>query len=109
VLHRYKPFTGGMPEGPQVAFVTRDLKLTRNFLHEHFPGSTLGPVLLLAPPEEEQNWMERLREGLGEGTAPITIIPVDGRTLPSLRSEDPVAPPWREIAPMLGAVRQEVA
>ncbi|HWN40975.1 MAG TPA: hypothetical protein VNW71_02075 [Thermoanaerobaculia bacterium] len=109
VLHRYKPFTGGMPQGPQVAFVTRDLKLTRNFLHEHFPGSTLDPVLLLAPPEEEQNWMERLREGLGEGTAPISIIPIDGRTLPSLRSEDPVAPPWREIAPMLGAVRQEVA
>jgi hypothetical protein len=53
--------------------------------------------------------MERLREGLGEGTAPISIIPIDGRTLPSLRSEDPVAPPWREIAPMLGAVRQEVA
>jgi hypothetical protein len=109
VLHRYKPFTGGMPEGPQVAFVTRDLKLTRNFLHEHFPGSTLDPVLLLAPPEEEQNWMERLREGLGEGTAIPSIIPIDGRTLPSLRSEDPVAPPWREIAPMLGAVRQEVA
>jgi hypothetical protein len=108
VLHRYKPFTGGMPEGPQVGFVTRDLKLTRNFLHEHFPGSTLGPVLLLAPPEEEQNWMERLREGLGEGPATPSVIPIDGRTLPSLRSEDPVAPPWREIAPMLGAVRQEI-
>lgn len=111
VLHRYKPFTGGMPEGPQVGFVTRDLKLTRNFLDEHFPGSALGPVLLLAPPEEEQNWMERLREGLGERTAPGTfaIVPIDGRTLPALRSEDPVAPPWREIAPMLGAVRQEIA
>jgi hypothetical protein len=109
VLHRYKPFTGGMPEGPQVSFVTRDLKLTRNFLHEHFPGSTLGPMLLLAPPEEEQNWMERLREGLGEGPATPSVLPIDGRTLPSLRSEDPVAPPWREIAPMLGAVRQEIA
>lgn len=108
VLHRYKPFTGGMPEGPQVAFVTRDLKLTRNFLHENFPGSTLDPVLLLAPPEEEQNWMERLREGLGEGAAIPSVIPIDGRALPSLRSEDPVAPPWREIAPMLGAVRQEI-
>lgn len=105
VLHRYKPFTGGTPEGgAQVGFVTRDLKLTRNFLDEHFPGSTLGPVLLLAPPEEEQSWMDRLREGLGEN-----VVPIDGRTLPSLRSEDPVAPPWREIAPMLGAVRQEVA
>jgi hypothetical protein len=109
VLHRYKPFTGGMPEGPQVGFVTRDLKLTRNFLDENFPGSALGSVLLLAPPEVEQDWMERLREGLGGGQGTLTILPIDGRALPSLRSEDPVAPPWREIAPMLGAVRQEVA
>lgn len=118
VLHRYKPFTGGMPtpqDAPQVGFVTRDLKLTRNFLDEHFPGSTLGTVLLLAPPEVEQLWVERLREGLGEGTAAglsaasLSIVPIDGRTLPPLRSEDPAAPPWREIAPMLGAVRQEVA
>lgn len=106
VLHRYKPFTGGMPEGgPQAGFVTRDLKLTRNFLDEHFPGSTLGPVLLLAPPEEEQSWIDLLRDGLGAAA----VTPVDGRALPSLRSEDPVAPPYREIAPMLGAVRQEVA
>jgi hypothetical protein len=107
VLHRYKPFTGGMPtpqDAAQVGFVTRDLKLTRNFLDENFPGSTLGSVLVLAPPEVEQEWMERLREGLDASS----ILPVDGRTLPSLRSEDPVAPPWREIAPMLGAVRQEV-
>lgn len=109
VLHRYKPFTGGMPEGPQVGFVTRDLKLTRNFLDENFPGSALGPVLLLAPPEVEQEWMERLREGLGDSPGTLSILPIDGRALPSLRSEDPVAPPWREIAPMLGAVRQEVA
>lgn len=109
VLHRYKPFTGGMPEGPQVGFVTRDLKLTRNFLDENFPGAPLSSILVLAPPEVEQEWMERLQEGLGAGTGTITIVPIDGRTLPSLRSEDPVAPPWREIAPMLGAVRQEVA
>jgi hypothetical protein len=116
MLHRYKPFTGGMPtpqDAAQVGFVTRDLKLTRNFLDENFPGSVLGSVLLLAPPEVEQDWMERLREGLGDSTGTLSptfsIMPIDGRTLPSLRSEDPVAPPWREIAPMLGAVRQEVA
>lgn len=104
VLHRFKPFTGGVPEAAQTGFVTRDLKLTRNFLDEHFPGSVLGPVLLLASPDSEPQWMDRLQEGLGERVAPI-----DGRHLPSLRSEDPVAPPWRELAPMLGAVRQEVA
>ncbi|HEX6864564.1 MAG TPA: hypothetical protein VF414_17170, partial [Thermoanaerobaculia bacterium] len=112
VLHRYKPFTGGMPDASHAGYVTRDLKLTRNFLDENFPGSALGPVLLLAPPEVEQDWMERLREGLGGNTGgqgTLSILPIDGRALPSLRSEDPVAPPWREIAPMLGAVRQEVA
>lgn len=103
VLHRYKPFTGGMADAAQ-GFVTRDLKLTRNFLDEHFPGSTLGPVLLLALPDVEPLWMERLQEGLGE-----RAIAIDGRQLPSLRSEDPVAPPWRDLASMLGAVRQEVA
>jgi len=101
VLHRYKPFTG-MADAAQ-GFVTRDLKLTRNFLDENFPGPTLSPVLLLAPPDVEPLWMERLQEGLGE-----RAVPIDGRQLPSLRSEDPVAPPWRDLAPMLGAVRQEV-
>jgi hypothetical protein len=103
VLHRFKPFTGGAPDAAQAGYVTRDLKLTRNFLDEHFAGATLGPILLLAPPESEPMWMDRLQEGLGQSVAPI-----DGRHLPSLRSEDPVAPPWRELAPMLGAVRQEV-
>jgi hypothetical protein len=107
VLHRFKPFIGGAPGAPdaaQAGYLIRDLKLTRNFLDEHFPGASLGPVLLLAPPESEPMWLDRLQEGLGQSVAPI-----DGRHLPSLRSEDPVAPSWRELAPMLGAVRQEVA
>ncbi len=106
VLHRFKAFTGGGFSGVDAAhasYITRDLKLTRNFLDEHFAGAPLGKVLLLAPPESEPMWLERLQEGLGAPVAPI-----DGRHLPSLRSEDPVAPAWRELAPMLGAVRQEV-
>ena len=54
------------PRRARPSFVARDLKLTRNFLDEHFPGSPLGPVLLLAPPEAEPLWMDRLGEGLGE-------------------------------------------
>ncbi len=104
VLHRYKPFTGGMPDAAHSGYVTRDLKLTKNFLDEHFAGAPLGTVLLLAPPESEPMWLDRLQEGLGS-----SVAPVDGRHLPSLRSEDPVAPSWRELAPMLGAARQEVA
>ncbi len=109
VLHRFKAFTGdagdtgGRSGAAHAIYITRDLKLTRNFLDEHFAGAPLGPVLLLAPPEAEPMWLDRLREGLG-----ASVAPVDGRHLPSLRSEDPVAPAWRELAPMLGAVRQEV-
>ena len=104
VLHRYKAFSGNLPEGPRTSFVGRDLKLTRNFLDEHFPGSALGPVLLLAPPELEPAWLDRLEEGLGTSAAPL-----DGRHLPALRAEEAAVPAWRDLAPMLGAARQEVA
>ncbi len=104
VLHRFKGFTGALPEASRASFVGRDLRLTRNFLDEHFPGSTLGSVLLLSPPELEPLWLDRLEEGLGR---PAT--PVDGRHLPPLRAEESSVPPWRSLAPMLGAARQEVS
>jgi len=104
VLHRYKAFTGALPEGSRTSFVGRDLKLTRNFLDEHFPGSALGQVLLLAPPELEPAWLDRLEEGLGASAAPL-----DGRHLPALRAEEAAVPAWRDLAPMLGAARQEVS
>jgi hypothetical protein len=104
VLHRYKAFTGNLPEAARASFVGRDLKLTRNFLDEHFPGSSVGPVLLLAAPELEPAWLDRLEDGLG---SPAT--PLDGRHLPPLRAEEASVPAWRDLAPMLGAARQEVA
>lgn len=104
VLHRYKGFTGALSETARAGFVGRDLKLTRNFLDEHFPGSALGPVLLLAAPELEPSWLDRLEEGLGSPAAPL-----DGRHLPPLRAEEAAVPAWRDLAPMLGAARQEVA
>ena len=104
VLHRYKGFTGNLPEAARTSFVGRDLKLTRNFLDEHFPGAAIASVLLLAPPELEPAWLDRLEEGLGAPAAPV-----DGRHLPPLRAEEPAVPTWRSLAPMLGAARQEVA
>jgi hypothetical protein len=104
VLHRYKGFTGSLPEGSRTSFVARDLKLTRNFIDEHFPGSGFGPVLLLAPPEQEPAWLDRLEEGFG-----VPAAPLDGRHLPPLRAEDAGTPVWRDLAPMLGAARQEIA
>lgn len=104
VLHRYKGFTGTLPEGSRASFVGRDLRLTRNFLDEHFPGAAIASVLLLSPPELEPSWLDRLEEGLGAPAAPV-----DGRHLPPLRAEESSVPPWRSLAPMLGAARQEVA
>ena len=104
VLHRYKGLNRTLPEGARTSFVARDLKLTRNFLDEQYAGTGIAPLLLVAPPELEPLWVDRLEEGLGRDAAPL-----DGRHLPPLRAEEPVpAPPWRVLAPMLGAARQEV-
>ena len=104
ILHRYKGFAGGLPEMGRTGLIVRDLKLTRNFLDEQLPGVPLGRVLLLAPPEQEPLWVDLLSEGLGEAAAPL-----DGRSLPPLRAEDAAVPSWRDLAPMLGAARGEVA
>ena len=104
ILHRYKGFAGGLPEVGRTGLIVRDLKLTRNFLDEQLPGVPLERVLLLAPPEQEPLWVDLLSEGLGEPTAPL-----DGRSLPPLRAEDTTVPSWRDLAPMLGAARGEVA
>jgi len=110
VLHRFKAFTGALPEEARAGFVSRDLKLTRNFLDEHFPGSLLSWVLLVAPTGLEPIWLSRLEGGLG-----LPAAPLDGRHLPPLQVEGTAvgptgaAPPWREVAAMLGAARREVA
>lgn len=104
ILHRYKGFAGGLPEMGRTGLIVRDLKLTRNFLDEQLPGVPLGRVLLLAEPEQEPLWVDLLSEGLGEAAAPL-----DGRSLPPLRAEDATVPSWRDLAPMLGAARGEVA
>jgi len=104
ILHRYKAFAGGLPEVGRTGLIVRDLKLTRNFLDEQLPGVPLERVLLLALPEQEPLWVDLLSEGLGEPTAPL-----DGRSLPPLRAEDTAVPSWRDLAPMLGAARGEVA
>jgi hypothetical protein len=105
VLHRYKATAGGGADTAPSGSVVRDLRLTRNFLDEHFPGSALETVLLMAPPPLEPLWLDRLQQGLGRRAAVV-----DGAVLPALRSEAPSAlPPWRELAPMIGAARRMIA
>jgi len=106
ILHRFKAFTGSLPEAARASLVTRDLKLTRNFLDEHYPGADLSRVLLAAPEALVPIWMDRLSEGLGSAAAPLAA-----GHLPPLQVEIALGGPqpvWREIAPMLGAARREV-
>lgn len=105
VLHRYKGFGGapGTDTGPGGS-VLRDLRLTRNFLDENFPGSPLESVLLLAPRGLEDLWLDRLEQGLGRRAEPL-----DASFLPPLRGEGVAVPPWRDLAPMIGAARRTVA
>jgi hypothetical protein len=105
VVHRYKGFTGsGAVETGPGGSVLRDLRLTRNFLEENFPGSPLESVLLLAPQTLAALWLDRLEQGLGRRAEPV-----DGGLLPPLRGEVPPQPPWRELAPMIGAARRMIA
>jgi hypothetical protein len=108
VLHRYKATaaaSAGAADTAPGGSVVRDLRLTRNFLDEHFPGSSLETVLLLAPSPLQPLWLDRLQQGLGRRAAVV-----DGAVLPALRSEAPSAlPPWRELAPMVGAARRMIA
>jgi hypothetical protein len=104
VLHRFKGLSADLPEAARTSLVQRDLRLTRNFLEEIFPSAVLGPVLLVAAPEEEPLWLDRLADGLGR-----PAMPLDGRHLPPLRSAEGRVPPMRELAAMVGAVRREVA
>ena len=67
------------------------------------PDRPSAAVLLVAPPELEPLWLDLLAEGLGEPAAAL-----DGRHLPPLRPRASLLA-WRELAPLLGAARQEVA
>jgi hypothetical protein len=105
ILHRFKAFTGSLPEAARASLVTRDLKLTRNFLDEHFPGAGLARVVLAAPEALEPIWVERLSSGLNTAATPLS-----SQNLPPLQVDValPAEPAWREIAPLLGAARREV-
>ncbi len=103
VLHRFKAFASSLPDDARSGLVERDLRLTRNFLDEHYPGEPHGQMVLVAPAELEPLWVDLIDQGLG-----MRAVPLDGRQLPPLRAEETTAP-WRELAPLLGAVRMEVS
>ena len=102
VIHRHKGFAGSLPDEAQGGFVVRDLRLTRSFLDEQLPGAALARVLVAAPPESAPRWIGWLGEALGTRAEAL------GREhLPPMPA---LAPPplWRDFAPLVGAVTQEV-
>ncbi|MEZ5333300.1 MAG: hypothetical protein R2991_14945 [Thermoanaerobaculia bacterium] len=99
LLHRYRALAGA---GAADRLVLRDLRMTQTFLEERAPGAEPSRVLLLAPEESVMSWVQRLVEGLGRPVHALgrEQLPLRGQ----LRHGD-----LSVVAPLLGAVCQEVA
>jgi len=84
--------------------VERDLRLTRAFVAEQLPDLVIGRVVVATADgnrDEARAWQEWLAAGLGRAGEPLEAL-----RLP-LASAERVG--WMEVAPMLGAARQEVS
>lgn len=108
VLQRFKASAADLSEAARGSFVERDLRLTRRFLEEQYPSEGLDRVVLVCPPEREPEWTEWLETGFER-----PVEPLSRRHLPLAPGgllDDPAGgPPWRRLAPMLGAASREVA
>jgi hypothetical protein len=100
VLYRFRALDPALGEAQHDATVARDLRLTRAFVAEQFPDETLGRVVLSAPAQLSGRWQGWLGEGLGRPGEPLETL-----QLP-LTAADRVT--WAEVAPLLGAAREEV-
>lgn len=106
VLHRFKTFSDALPRDARASAVGRDMRLTRTFLEDNYPGVPLGKVVLAAPDGEAADWAEWLESGLGhrvQSPAAGAVVPVSA---PSGAVGDP--PGWTDLLPLAGTVCQEV-
>jgi len=103
VLHRFKTFSDSLPSEAQGDAVRRDVRLTRTFLEDRFPGEELAPVLLAAPEEAVPSWALWLEEGIERPVQPVGpdhLVPLEARG---------ARPPWPELLPLAGAASQEIS
>lgn len=104
ILHRFRALSGaaGADGAGTDRLIVRDLKLTQAFLEERAPGTEPARVLLLAPEDSVMTWVQRLVAGLARPVHALgrEQLPLRGQ----LRHSD-----LSVVAPLLGAVRQEVA
>ncbi len=105
LLHRFKSWNGALPEAERATLVERDLRLTASFLAESLPGTALERLYLSAPPHLEPAWLSLIDRGLGSGAARVGA-PLRPENLRLAGGQAP--PAWRDAAPLLGAVCQEV-
>ncbi|MGD2115798.1 MAG: hypothetical protein PVG07_12135, partial [Acidobacteriota bacterium] len=104
VLHRFKTFPDALPETARESTVVRDLRLTRTFLAESFPGEPLRRMVLAAPESSEPSWVGWLETALEQPVEPLG----DQHTVPVRLGPGVDAPPRHELLPLVGAVCQEV-
>lgn len=101
VIHRYKPLHLAAADQALATLVPRDLRLTRTFLEEHLPESSLELCLVAVPEAVEERWSAWIEEGLGR--LPVILrrehLPVLG---------EPPTGSWAALATMVGAVCREV-
>lgn len=103
VLHRFKNFSENLPPDAQGGSVRRDLRLTRTYLEDRFPGEPLAPVVLAAPEDVASSWAVWLEEGLEQ---PVQILGLDHVVPLGGRGS---LPPWPDLLPLAGAASEEIA
>jgi len=101
VLYRFKALDDSLSPSQRIAAIERDLRLTRAFVGEQLPELPLERAVVVAPTEVARSWQDWLEAGLGRAGESLEAL-----KLP-LASAERVT--WIEVAPLLGAVRQEVS
>jgi hypothetical protein len=102
VVWRQKNFTEGLSDADRSRLLTSELRLTRTFLAERFPGEELAALYLAAPRAVEPFWLQVLGQGLD--CAPVRLR-VEHLALAAEGFGDAFA----ELAPLAGAASREFA
>ncbi len=102
VVWRQKSFTEGLSDADRSRLLIAELRLTRTFLGERFPGEALTALYLAAPRAVEPFWLQVLEQGLD-------CQPVRLRVEHLGLAAEGFGEAFAELAPLAGAASREVA
>jgi hypothetical protein len=102
VVWRQKSFTEGLADADRARLLTSELRLTRTFLGERFPGEALAALYLAAPRAVEPFWLEVLAQGF---EVQPTRLGVEHLAL----AAEGFGAALSELAPLAGAASREFA